>query len=90
MIGCKAKEPSYLLGTVELDNPIVQATISIYNTKGKLLYEETEKTSNTEVFLLKIPKPLPDSFRIEATGGRDAANDEPFNGIITAEIRDYD
>lgn len=87
--GCQAEEPSFLLGTVELDNPIVQATISIYDTKGKMLYEETEETSNTGVFVLEITKPLPDSFRIEATGGRDAANDEPFNGIITAEIRDY-
>lgn len=90
MIGCAAKEPAYLFGTVELNRPIAEATISIYDTTGKLLYKVPNETSSNGVFVLKITKPLPESFRIEAIGGRNTANDEPFDGVLTAEIRNYD
>ncbi|MFC1933966.1 hypothetical protein ACFLXX_02285 [Chloroflexota bacterium] len=88
--GCKQPdETSFLSGTVQINNPIVGANISIYDSEGKLLYQELEETSNTGVFVLKITKPLPNDFRIEATGGSDVIAAEPFNDIISAEIRNY-
>ncbi|MFC2010091.1 hypothetical protein ACFLUL_00730 [Chloroflexota bacterium] len=90
MSGCKAEEASYLLGMVELNHPIAGATISIYNSQGKLLYEEKDETSDSGVFILNITKPLPENFRIEAIGGTTTVNDEPFDGVMAAEIRNYD
>ncbi|MFC2034111.1 hypothetical protein ACFLTT_01720 [Chloroflexota bacterium] len=90
MSGCSTEEPSQLLGVVEIDNPIEGSTISIYDTNGKLLHREDNVTSETGAFILEIPKALPVDFRIEATGGMDNIDDEPFTGVISAEIRGHD
>ncbi|MBM2824655.1 MAG: hypothetical protein HW402_319, partial [Dehalococcoidales bacterium] len=77
-------------GLVELDAPIRDATISVYDTKGILLYREEKATRPTGAFNLQTPKWLPADFRIEASGGVSTVDNQAFSGTLAAEIRKHD
>ncbi|MCG2776425.1 MAG: 6-bladed beta-propeller [Desulfobacterales bacterium] len=80
------KVTSIVRGNVALDEPIVDATISIYGLDGNKISEEKESTHPSGFFMVEV-KSLPDNFKIVATGG--TLDGEPFEGAVVRHVRDF-
>ena len=84
---------STLMGKVFLDEPIVGATISIYDMDGVKIFEENG-TYETGSFNIEVPwgigrwDSILTDFKIVATGG--TLNNESFTGTLTRIVHDYD
>jgi len=95
----KPKAFSTISGIVYLDEPIVEATISVYDFNGVKIFEEEEATHVTGSFVINVSWGInhwsdvpPDAFRIVATGG--TVNNTTFIGEIARTVyndeeRDY-
>lgn len=57
-----------LSGLAALDNPISDATVTIYDSSGNELYKEADATNSNGAFLVETSKPLPDSFKVTVQG----------------------
>ncbi|HUT27659.1 MAG TPA: hypothetical protein VMW85_06405 [Methanomassiliicoccales archaeon] len=83
---------STLLGVAYADEPLVGATISVYDDDGDKVYEAKNATSSKGVFIEKVTWPwlknVPSGFKITATGG--TTNDVPFNGTLVRCVEDYE
>jgi hypothetical protein len=83
---------STLLGVAYADEPLVGATISVYDGDGDKVYEAQNATSTKGVFIEKVTWPwlknVPSGFKITATGG--TSNDVPFNGTLVRYVENYE
>jgi len=87
-----ATETSALVGVAYADEPLVGATITVYDDDGDRIFEAENATSNRGIFIEKVTWPwfkdIPSGFKITATGG--TTNGEPFNGSLVRIVEDYD
>lgn len=83
---------STLFGVAYVDQPLVGATISIYDDDGDRIYEGENATSSNGIFIEKVTWPrfrnVPSEFKITATGG--TTNGQPFNGTLVRYVNNYE
>ncbi len=85
---------STVSGLVHLDEPIVGATVSIYDLEGVKVFEKEDATHTTGSFVIKVgwgigqwSAHIPDEFTIAASGGK--IDNEPFTGTIVRKVQNY-
>ena len=85
---------SIVWGDVFLDEPIVGATIGIYDLDGNKIFEENEATGETGLFIFEVDwgikqqgGELPSEFKVVASGG--TRNGEYFNGTVVSIAHNY-
>lgn len=81
-----AEEPHMVWGEVILDEPLVGATIKIFDPEGNRLYEEKNATYVTGSFLFTV-QTLPKDFLIVAEKG--TLNKKPFTGKATKQVHNH-
>lgn len=87
-----AQETSTLVGTAYADEPLVGATITVYDEDGDKIFEADDATSSKGIFIETVRWPwlkgIPDGFKFTATGG--TTGGEPFNGTLVRYVEDYE
>lgn len=91
-VGCKKDEDSgepLLRGWVFANEPVSNATLSVYDTNGNQILKSQKFTVNEQgAILIGSKVQLPSDFRIVAEGGSQYG--ESFTGKLSADIRQYD
>lgn len=88
--GCNKNDESTLSlsGWVYANEPISNATLSVYDTSGKQILKSKKFTVNEQGSILIGTKvKLPSDFRIVAEGG--TQNGKKFEGKLSADVRQY-
>lgn len=91
MSGCETSAENkemILTGWVMANDPISQAKLTIYDTKGNIVHEtEAESTGSMGSFMIEVEN-LPVDFRIVAEDG--ISNDELFPVKMISDYRNFD
>jgi len=81
-------------GLVHLDEPIIGATVSVYDLEGVKVFEQQDATHTTGSFVVDVAWGIggwggyvPNDFKIVATGG--TIDDEPFTGSIVRMVHNH-
>ena len=87
--GCTkgTKSSAILWGSVNLDQPIEDATVSIYTADGEMIFEEVNSTHPSGFFMIEVDS-LPSEFEIVATGG--TLGNESFTGTVVRQVQGFD
>jgi tripartite motif-containing protein 71 len=85
---------TFVWGEVILDEPLVGATLSIFDIDGNKVFEEKKGTHTTGAFFFRVAWGIgergggvPSGFRIVATGG--TLGNTPFTGSVLREVHEY-